>query len=130
MKEEYQSLYDKITDPLVFRQDKDYVLPKTGSTLDFILWYRKETGNIEFTDGGKRFRVVSYPISTMKRIRIKEEVEKPELDLKIYPVKDQLKGPIRLGHCTRMDIVNSIREKYGMAPIDLVEKEENWEDEF
>lgn len=133
MREEFQPLYDKITDPFIFKQDKDYPLPKDRLVLDFLIWYRKETGNIEFTNEGKRFKVVSYPVSSLKRVFKKEYTDREirsELSLKIYPVKDDSKPAVKLGHCTRMDIVNRIRIEHGMEPLPEPSKDENWEDEF
>lgn len=134
MKAEHESLYEKISNPFLFKQDKWYPVPKkSGLITEFLNWYRKETGNVEFSEGNTHFRVISYPISSLKRVFKKEYADREipsELSLKIYSVKDDSKPPVKLGHCTRMDIVNRIRIDHGMEPLPEPSNEENWEDEF
>lgn len=100
MKNKHPELYEKITDPFVFRQDKWYKMPRSGDMKDFIEWYY-HTGCLEFSSDKGHFRVVAYPVrsvvpdSLLNKNEVKVVVPdsdriRPELPL--YVRKEGIKG--------------------------------------
>lgn len=58
MREEYKDLWRKISDDEIFIVMHWYPYPKKELFRDFVEWYYKETGNIEFSEGKTHFRLL------------------------------------------------------------------------
>lgn len=59
---EYQELFNKITDPWTFAQDNWYRMPEDSFKTQFLNWYYRSYGCIEYSENNTHFRVTFWPI--------------------------------------------------------------------
>lgn len=59
---EYRELFNKITDPWTFAQDKWYRIPEDNLKVDFLQWYYRNYGCIEYSETKTHFKVTFWPM--------------------------------------------------------------------
>lgn len=69
MREDFIDMHDRITNNRIFIQDEWYLFPNSPLAMEFIEWYRKETGCIEISSGNTHFRVIAYPTSRIRDLK-------------------------------------------------------------
>lgn len=111
MKNDHPDLYRRITDSQIFIQDTWYDFPKDPLIADFVEWYRRETGNVEYSMNKTHFRVVAYPFSNV--VTKKPVVDNTEPLKAAPPIQDSviIMNPNLPGYCARPDIVEKILAK-------------------
>lgn len=117
MKKEFIDLYRKITDRVTFKLDEWYLYPKDALISEFIEWFYKDSGCLEFSENREKFKVTAWPTKATIRSFI-GETSPPKKIIETRYIKhthvnqdiSNKSGEI-LGYCARPDIVEKILAK-------------------